>query len=93
MKECRVMLGHRPDRRRRQQKVDAGRTGTIRGKSKHKTRQLQGISPWKSKMPSKFDLALQSMHPFTVPDLAFQWAPLEWHERQKMAEEWSQCAL
>ena len=41
-------------------------------------------------MLSKLDLAL---HPFNVQHLAFQWAPLEWHERQKMAEEWSQSAL
>lgn len=65
--------------------------GTIREKSKHKNKAVARNPAMKTQnMLSKLDLAL---HPFNVQHLAFQWAPLEWHERQKMAEEWSQSAL
>lgn len=88
------MLGTRTDRGRKQQKVDTGRDGDNKRKIKIENKAVARNPAFENRnMPSKLDRAFQSMHPFTVPDLAFQWSPMEWHKRQKMFEEWSRSAL
>jgi hypothetical protein len=83
LKKCRVMSGTIRPNRRRQQKVDPGRDGDNKRKIKTQQGSCKESRHENQNMPFKFDRALQSMHPFTASDLAFQRAPLEWHNGRR----------